>query len=85
MKAAYVRHNLTDIDTLVAKNMCLKHEDSIFEYFCVDHDSLCCQSCVTMEHTSCERLVPLQDAAKDVNQAVMFQEISYSLSNITQQ
>ncbi|XP_071173118.1 uncharacterized protein [Mytilus edulis] len=83
LEAAYVGHNLTDIDTLIAENMCLTHEDSILECFCADHDSLCCQSCVTMEHTSCERLVPLQDAAKDVNQSVMFQEISYSLSNIT--
>ncbi|CAC5362328.1 unnamed protein product [Mytilus coruscus] len=81
--AAYMRHSLTDIGKLFVDNICLKHQGGILEYFCVKHDCLCCESCMTKEHSSCQRLVPLEDAAKDVNQSVMFQNVSYALSNIT--
>ncbi|CAC5374430.1 unnamed protein product [Mytilus coruscus] len=37
---------------------CQVHSDSLLEYFCVDHDQLCCQYC-RKKHSSCQNTMSL--------------------------
>ncbi|XP_063442709.1 uncharacterized protein LOC134723009 [Mytilus trossulus] len=81
--AAFFEHHLTNISTLSFENFCVKHDGSILDFFCVVNDCLCCLSCKTEEHNSCQDVLPLEDAAKDVKHSVMFQELSDSVLNFT--
>ncbi|CAC5362326.1 unnamed protein product [Mytilus coruscus] len=83
LNAAFLQHSLTDTGTLSFENSCAKHERNTLDFYCVEHDCLCCSSCIPEEHTSCQKLVPLKDAAKDILQSSMFQDVSNALSNIT--
>lgn len=74
MNAVFFKHNLTDIETLSLETSTL-HKGNILDFFCVVHDCLCCLSCKTEEHNSCQDLLPLEDAAKDVEHSVMFQDL----------
>ncbi|XP_052059554.1 uncharacterized protein LOC127700194 [Mytilus californianus] len=82
LNAAFSQHNMTSTGTLTFENNCTKHESITLDFFCVEHDCLCCQACITSNHSCCQKLIPLEDAAKDVKKSVMFQDISYALSNI---
>lgn len=81
--ASFLHHSLTDTGTLSFENSCTKHERNTLDFYCVEHDCLCCPSCIPEEHTSCEELVSLKDAAKDILQSSMFQDVYNALSNIT--
>lgn len=81
--ASFLHHSLTETGTLSFENSCAKHERNTLDFYCVEHDCLCCPSCIPEEHTSCEKLVPLKDAAKDILQSSTFQDVSNALSNIT--
>ncbi|XP_052062686.1 uncharacterized protein LOC127702511 isoform X2 [Mytilus californianus] len=80
--AVFCKHHLTDIGTLSLENFCTNHEGSILDFFCVVHDCLCCLSCKIEEHNSCQNVLPLEDAAKDVKHSVMFQDVYNAVSNI---
>lgn len=82
LNAAFSEHHLTDIEALSLDNFCTNHEGSILDFFCVVHDCLCCLSCKTEEHNSCPNVLSLEDAAKDVKDSVMFQDVLNSVSEI---
>lgn len=90
---AFLEHHLTDIGTLSLENFCTIHEGNILDCFCVVHDCLCCLYVVyripfsilygkTEEHTFCQDVLPLEDAAKEVKHSVMFQDVYNAASNI---
>ncbi|XP_071171096.1 transcription intermediary factor 1-beta-like [Mytilus edulis] len=62
-------HHLVDINerakhTGISSQGCEKHENMLFEYFCVNHDTLCCKECLAMTHRMCEKVVSIDMAAK---------------------
>lgn len=79
---AFLEHHLTDIGTLSLENFCTIHEGNILDFFCVVHDCLCCLYGKTEEHTFCQDVLPLEDAAKEVKHSVMFQDVYNAASNI---
>lgn len=78
----FSQHNLTDIGTLLFIANCSKHNDSALSFYCVEHDCLCCQFCISDKHFCCQTLLPLVDAATDVKQSVGFEHVANALSNI---
>jgi hypothetical protein len=43
---------------------CEQHKDCEVEYFCVDHDELCCCDCLSKTHKSCVNTMSLDSASK---------------------
>ena len=39
--------------TTVQEKFCSKHNGKLIEYFCENHEQLCCSVCVTLEHRQC--------------------------------
>ncbi|CAC5380560.1 unnamed protein product [Mytilus coruscus] len=73
-------HHMIDIDIIEGKpfvvgTSCKVHPDMILEYFCSDHDTLCCRSCMASAHRSCEKLLPIEVSAKGVKSSAMYEEI----------
>ena len=53
------------------------------DLFCIDHDELCCRICMTENHRSCSKVVPIDVAAKDVKSSAMLSHISEQAVNMT--
>ncbi|CAC5422381.1 unnamed protein product [Mytilus coruscus] len=47
----------------------------VLEYFCSDHDTLCCRSCMASAHRSCEKLLAIEVSAKGVKSSARYEEI----------
>ena len=45
---------------------CEIHTDVKIDYFCSQHDVVCCRVCLSDSHRSCETVIPLDVASKDV-------------------
>jgi hypothetical protein len=51
----------TSYASLLTKStlVCEQHKDCDVEYFCVDHDELCCRECLAKTHKSCVNTMSL--------------------------
>ncbi|CAC5411856.1 unnamed protein product [Mytilus coruscus] len=73
-------HHMIDIDIIegkpfVVSTSCKVHTDMVLEYFCSDHDTLCCRSCMASAHRSCEKVLPIEVSAKGVKSSARYDEI----------
>ncbi|VDI63810.1 Hypothetical predicted protein [Mytilus galloprovincialis] len=51
---------------------CVQHPGKQLEYFCTDHDAICCRDCLAKTHKSCDKTVSLDTAAEHVKQSEVF-------------
>lgn len=51
---------------------CVQHPGKQLEYFCTDHDAICCRDCLAQTHKSCDKTVSLDTAAEHVKQSEVF-------------
>ncbi|XP_063415909.1 uncharacterized protein LOC134697557 [Mytilus trossulus] len=51
---------------------CVQHPGKKLEYFCIDHDAICCRDCLAKTHKSCDKTVSLDTAAEHVKQLDIF-------------
>ena len=51
---------------------CEQHANCQIEYFCVDHDELCCRDCLAKTHKSCANTMSLDSASKGAKQSQLF-------------
>ena len=62
-------HRLIDIsekqtETKMSAQSCLKHDELPFEYFCIDHDVICCKECLVESHRTCANAMSIDIASK---------------------
>ena len=53
---------------------CEIHTDVQIDYFCSQHDVLCCRVCLSDSHRSCESVLPLDSASKDVKNSSLLSD-----------
>ncbi|XP_076117793.1 uncharacterized protein LOC143085382 [Mytilus galloprovincialis] len=51
---------------------CVQHPGKQLEYFCTDHDAICCRDCLAKTHKLCDKTVSLDTAAEHVKQSEVF-------------
>ena len=78
LKTSY--SSLLEKDSLV----CEQHTDCQIEYFCGDHDELCCRDCLAKTHKSCVNTTSLDSVSKDAKQSQLFSDCQEQLSSISQ-
>ena len=64
--------------------VCEQHKDCDVEYFCVDHDELCCRDCLAKTHKSCVNTMSLGSASKGAKQSQLFSDSQEQLTSISQ-
>ncbi|KAL3885719.1 hypothetical protein ACJMK2_025764 [Sinanodonta woodiana] len=42
---------------------CLLHNGKEIEFYCKDHDTVCCSTCAVMTHRKCDNINPVEEAA----------------------
>ncbi|XP_052075317.1 tripartite motif-containing protein 45-like [Mytilus californianus] len=73
-------HHVIDINAVDGigfniSKFCKVHPDMVLEYFCSDHDKLCCRSCMASDHRSCDKILPIEVAAKGVKSSTTYEDI----------
>jgi len=84
---AFVSHhvvdvNVTDDQSFVDSKECPTHKDMPLDFFCSDHDSICCKSCIASMHRACENIKPLDVAAKGVIHSSMYEEFATDMVSL---
>ena len=64
--------------------VCEQHKDCDVEYFCVDHDEICCRDCLAKTHKSCVNTMSLGSASKGAKQSQLFSDCQEQLTSISQ-
>ncbi|CAC5360177.1 unnamed protein product [Mytilus coruscus] len=80
-------HHLIDINVIegkpiVVNKSCKVHPDMVLEYFCSDHDTMCCRSCMASAHRSCDKLLPIEVSAKGVKSSTMYEDIFKDVTSL---
>ena len=70
-------HHLIDIsekptETKMSAQSCLKHDELPFEYFCIDHDVICCKECFVESHRTCAKAMSIDIASKGAKRSQSF-------------
>ena len=60
---------------------CIKHQDKLFEYFCVTHDYPCCIQCKRSEHSNCQDVEKIEEVVKAVNLSEEFISLNSKIGN----
>ena len=53
---------------------CEIHTDGRIDYFCSQHDVVCCRACLSDSHRSCVSVLPLDSASKDVKDSTLLSD-----------
>ena len=64
--------------------ICKQHKYCQIEYFCVDHDELCCRDCLAKTHKSCVNTMSLDSASKGAEHSQLFSDCQEQLTSISQ-
>ena len=57
-----------------SKINCEIHTDVQIDYFCSQHDVVCCRACLSDSHRTCESVLPLDSASKDVKNSSLLSD-----------
>ena len=74
-------HNISTCRTIMGSRIppsskinCEIHTDVQIGYFCSQHDVVCCRTCLSESHRSCESVLPLDSASKDVKNSSLLSD-----------
>ena len=77
---AFKSHHVIDLSSVgsrippSSKINCEIHTDVQIDYFCSQHDVVCCRACLSESHRSCESVLPLDSASKDVRNSSLLSD-----------
>jgi hypothetical protein len=61
---------------------CEIHTDVQIDHFCSQHDVVCCRTCLSESHRSCESVLPLDSASKDVKNSSLLSDTLEDMMNL---
>lgn len=76
--------SIEEMDWISTDQFCEKYPDKKLERFCVDHDEVCCLTCITTDHKTCHQIRGLEDAAKDSQDSLDVEQICTKMSDVFQ-
>ena len=86
----FISHHIIDLSSMgsrippSSKINCEIHTDAQIDYFCSQHDVVCCKACLSDSHRSCENVSPLDVASKDVKNSSLLSNTLKELDNMTE-
>ena len=81
-------HHVIDLSAIGARTPpsskinCEIHTDVQIDYFCSQHDDVCCRACILDSHRSCETVIPLDVASKDVKASSLLSDTLSELDDM---
>jgi hypothetical protein len=83
-------HHVIDLSSIgsrippSSKINCEIHTDIQIDYFCSQHDDVCCRVCIPDLHSSCKNVLPLDVASKDVKHSALLSDTLKELDHMTE-
>ncbi|XP_071123491.1 uncharacterized protein [Mytilus edulis] len=81
-------HHLVEISKIPSKiplsQNCTIHQHLPFDYFCVDHDVICCKECLPNDHRACKNVTSIDIASKSSKQSQSFLDYEEHLSFLSE-
>ena len=62
--------------------ICMIHTDKDLEYYCADHDVMCCSACVNIDHRRCDRVMFIKDITEEPTDRKIVAEAAVELREI---
>ncbi|CAG2201992.1 unnamed protein product [Mytilus edulis] len=85
---AFKSHHVIDLSSIgsnilmSAKKNCNVHSEMILDYYCTDHEIVCCRACISNEHRLCQNVLPLELASKDVRKSALFNDVMEDMTHL---
>ena len=70
----FIMETVCDPCSEKTKINCEIHTDVQIDHFCSQHDVVCCRVCLSDSHRSCESVLPLDSASKDVRNSSLLSD-----------
>ena len=83
-------HHVIDLSSIgsrmptSSKINCEIHTDIQIDYFCSQHDDVCCRACIPDLHSSCKNVLPLEFASKDIINSSLLSDTLKELDHMTE-
>ncbi|XP_045170656.2 uncharacterized protein LOC123533087 isoform X3 [Mercenaria mercenaria] len=61
---------------------CTKHGGRLIDVYCPNHDSVCCSTCIAVEHSSCHGIKFIPDVAKGISKSNEFQQFEADMKTL---
>ena len=87
---AFRSHHVIDLSSIgsriptSSKINCEIHPDVQIDYFCNQHDVVCCRVCLPEGHRTCENVLPLEFASKDIISSSLLSDTLKELDHMTE-
>ncbi|VDI33876.1 Hypothetical predicted protein [Mytilus galloprovincialis] len=81
-------HHLIDLTSIlrskipIAKSFCGVHQDVPLDFYCTQHDTVCCRVCMPSCHQSCKDVIPLEVASKHIQKSSLLEDTLSEWQNI---
>ena len=62
--------------------ICTTHTDKDLEYYCADHDVMCCSACVNIDHRRCDRVMFIKDITEEPTDRKIVAEAAVELREV---
>ncbi|XP_063448475.1 uncharacterized protein LOC134728004 [Mytilus trossulus] len=85
---AFKSHHVIDLSSIgsnilmSAKKNCNFHSEMMLDYYCTDHEIVCCRACISKEHRLCQNVLPLELASKDVRKSALFNDVMEDIAHL---
>ncbi|XP_063448458.1 uncharacterized protein LOC134727989 [Mytilus trossulus] len=54
----------------------------ILDYYCTDHEIVCCRACISDKHRLCQNVLPLKLASNDVRKSALFNDVMEDMTHL---
>jgi hypothetical protein len=83
-------HHVIDLSSIGARILptskikCEIHTDIQIDYFCSQHNAVCCRACISDSHSSCKAVIPLDFASEEVKNSSLLSDTLKEQDNMTE-
>ncbi|XP_063448473.1 uncharacterized protein LOC134728003 [Mytilus trossulus] len=85
---AFKSHHVIDLSSIGSNTLisamknCNVHSEMMLDYYCTDHDIVCCRACISDKHRLCQNVLPLELASKDVRKSALFHDVMEDMTHL---
>ena len=69
-------------EVLITQTKCSNHPHFIMDFFCNHHHVICCRRCMSEDHRSCDKVMPLEMASNNAKTSSLFHDISQGMKQV---
>lgn len=74
--------SILNAETVTSPKQCASHPKLTLDFFCTQHDTLCCKMCISDNHLLCDKVDTIQEACKNTTKSTLYQDTSDGMKQI---